>query len=86
MNASWIQYNVEQAKVKVSVVFAVCLAKTKHQSISGLGGLTQSLGVAEICACMEIDACQPVYDSTLTMCMHVCCRVHVPVCMLCYDK
>lgn len=42
-----------------------------------IGDLTQRLGVAEICACTEIDACQPVYDSTLTALMHVClCRAH----------
>lgn len=63
-----------------------CLVKTKHHSIRGLDDLTQCLRVAEICACMEIDACQPVYDSTLTACMHVCFCVLIQVCVLCCDK
>lgn len=65
-----------------------CLVKTKHQSIRGLGDLTRCLGVAEICACMEIDACQPVYDSTLTACMHVCfpCAHTSARAVLCCDK
>lgn len=51
--------------------------KQKHHSVSGLADLAQCLGVAEICACMEIDACQPVCDSTLTVCMRVRVRVVV---------
>lgn len=85
MIASRIQCNVKQVRVKVSVVFAV-VKTTKLQSIRGLGSLTYCLRVAEICASVEIDACQPIYDSTLTICMHVCFCVHVKVCMLCYDK
>lgn len=83
-----IQCSSEQAEVKVSVfaVVCCCLVKTKLQSIRGLGDLTQRLGAAEICASMEIDACQPVYDSTLTVCMHVCFYVHIQVCVLCCDK
>lgn len=36
-----------------------------------MGDLTERLGLDEICSCMEIDACQPIYDSTLTVCIHV---------------
>lgn len=60
--------------MRVSLVFAVVNENkaSEHKRI----GHPQRLGVAQICALVEIDACQPIYDSTLTICMHVCFCVH----------
>lgn len=73
MSASRIRRNVRRAEVKVSAVFAVVYRKTKRSESKRIGrpNPVPSGRGAEICACMEIDACQPVYDSTLTACIRV---------------